>query len=104
MLETDFRTLLYSDRSIATASPAAGPAITPDSHRVTASATEARMTPGSRNMLIGSVAVSGIVAILAVLDIATGKPFAGQMVMDIMFILSAALVGYMGFSAFKELS
>jgi hypothetical protein len=55
-------------------------------------------------MLIGSVAVSGIVAILAVLDIATGKPFAGQMVMDIMFILSAALVGYMGFSAFKELS
>jgi hypothetical protein len=62
------------------------------------------MTPGIKKMLFGSMGVSIVVGILSIVDIATGFPFGGQMVLDIMFILSAGLVGYMGFDTYKELT
>lgn len=55
-------------------------------------------------MLIGSMAVAGLVALMTVLDMAMGMPFGGQMVLDIMFLLSAGLIGYMCFDTYKEMS
>lgn len=65
---------------------------------------KAHMTPGIKKMLFGSMGVSIIVGILAIVDVATGFPFGGQTVLDIMFVLSAGLVGYMGFDTYKELT
>lgn len=62
------------------------------------------MTPAARNMLLGSIAVSAVVGIVAILDMATGMPFARQMVLDSLFVVSAGLIGYMGFSAYREMS
>lgn len=62
------------------------------------------MTPGTKKMLIGSMAVSGLVLLAALADIITGQPFAGQTMFDVMFILSAAIVGYMGFDTWRELT
>jgi hypothetical protein len=64
----------------------------------------AYMTPGIKRMLFGSMGVAIVVGILSIVDIATGFPFGGQTVLDIMFLLSAGLVGYMGFDTYKELT
>lgn len=61
------------------------------------------MSKVSKNTIIISWSVSGLVAILALLDIFTESPFAGQTTMDIMFLVCAALVGYMGYDAYKDL-
>lgn len=75
------------------------------SYSKTAAASETlHMTPGVRNMLFGSMAVAGLVGILSIVDLAAGFPFAGQTVFDIMFLVSSALVGYMAFEAYRELT
>jgi len=58
----------------------------------------------SKRMIIGSVVAAGIVALLSILDLIIGIPFAGfSMLMDIMFIVAAALVGYLGWDAYQDL-
>ncbi len=51
------------------------------------------------------MAIAGIVAAVAVLDIATGIPFSGKhtMVMDILFIISALIVIYLGWDTRREM-
>jgi hypothetical protein len=59
---------------------------------------------GSKRMIIGSIAAAGVVALLSVLDLIMGIPFAGySATMDILFIVAAALVGYLGWDAYKDL-
>ncbi len=60
------------------------------------------MTKASKQMIIGAMIASGLVALAAILDIAMGIPFAGQMVMDVMFLIGAGLVGYMAWDAYKD--
>jgi hypothetical protein len=55
-------------------------------------------------MLIGSIAASAIVGILSIVDLVADVPFAGQNVLDIMFLASAGLIGYMGWDTYRELS
>jgi hypothetical protein len=62
------------------------------------------MTPGTKRMLIGSIAASAIVGILSIVDLVAGVPFAGQTVLDIMFLASAGLIGYMGWDTYREIS
>ena len=62
------------------------------------------MTPGIKKMLFGSMGVSIVVGILSIVDMAIDFPFGGQIVLDIMFLLSAGLVGYMGFDTYKEMT
>lgn len=62
------------------------------------------MTPGIKRMLIGSIAASVVVGILSIVDMVVGVPFAGQTVLDIMFLVSSGLIGYMGFDTYRELS
>ena len=62
------------------------------------------MTPGTKKMLIGSMAVAGLVAVAALADIVTGAPFAGLVMFDVMFLVSAGIVGYMGLDTWRELT
>lgn len=57
----------------------------------------------ARKMIFGSWVVAGLVAVISLIDILMGFPYRGQMVMDIMFILGAALIGYLGYDAYKDL-
>lgn len=62
------------------------------------------MSDTMKRMVMGSMGVAGLVGLLSILDIVLGIPFSGQMVMDIMFIIGAAVVVYMGFETYKEMS
>jgi hypothetical protein len=58
----------------------------------------------SKRMIVGSIAAAGVVALLAVLDLIMGIPFAGfSKLMDILFIVAAGLVGFLGWDAYKDL-
>lgn len=56
-----------------------------------------------RMIVIGWV-VAGVVAVAAVADLAVGMPFNRLMVMDVMFLLGAALVGYLAYDAYKDIT
>lgn len=60
------------------------------------------MAAKSRGIVLGSMGVAGLMALLAILDIALGFPFAGQMVFDIMFIIASGIVIYMGINCMKD--
>lgn len=57
-----------------------------------------------KNLVFASWGAAAVVSVLAILDIITQFPFAGSMVMDILFLLSAAVVGYLGWDAFKDMT
>ena len=55
-------------------------------------------------MVLGSMIASGLVGLSAIVDIIAGVPFAGKMMLDGTFIVSAGLIGYMGWETIKEMS
>ncbi len=57
-----------------------------------------------KNMIFASFGAAGLVSLLAIMDIATKFPFAGSLVMDILFLLSAAIVGYLAWDAYKDMT
>jgi hypothetical protein len=57
----------------------------------------------TKNVIIGSMGIAGVVALLAIVDLIVGFPFQGQMLMDIMFIIGAGMVGYMGWDSYRDL-
>jgi hypothetical protein len=61
------------------------------------------MAGRTRNVVLGSMGLAGLMALLSIVDIALGFPFAGRIVFDVMFILAAALVIYMGIDCLKGL-
>lgn len=58
----------------------------------------------SKNMVFGSFGVAGFIALLALLDMIVQVPFAGSTLMDVLFIISAGIVGYLGWDAYKDMS
>lgn len=59
----------------------------------------------SKPFVFGSFGAAGLVAVLALMDMVMQVPFAGaSLVMDILFLLSALLVGYLGWDAYKDLT
>ncbi len=60
------------------------------------------MSKQIKNMLLGSMAAAGLVAVTAVVDMVLGIPYSGKMIFDIMFLISAAVVIYMGYDVLKE--
>lgn len=60
-------------------------------------------------MVVGSMIVAGILAILAICDLILGFPFSGiegtehTRMMDILFIICAAILGYLAYDAYKDL-
>ena len=61
------------------------------------------MASASKNMIIGSWIAAGLVAVVAVLDLALGIPFNRLMIMDITLLIGAAVVFYMGWDAYQDL-
>lgn len=57
----------------------------------------------TKNVVIGSMGVAGLVAIAAIIDLIAGFPFSGLMLMDILFLLGAGLVIYMGWDSYQDL-
>ena len=53
-------------------------------------------------MIFGSMGAAGLVALAALSDIFIKIPFRGRIVMDIMFLLGAGLVIFMGWDAYRE--
>lgn len=62
------------------------------------------MSNATKRMLIGSIVAAGIVAVTAAVDLCVGFPYSGQTLMDILFLVGAALVGYLGWDTYRELS
>jgi len=62
------------------------------------------MTPGTKKMLIGSMSVAGLVGVAAIVDLMAGTPFGGRPGFDMAFLFSAALVAYMGWDTWRELT
>ncbi len=65
------------------------------------------MSDTSRKMILGSIVAAGLVGLAAILDLVTGMPFgfgSGKtLVMDILFLISAGIVVYLGLDALKDL-
>lgn len=60
-----------------------------------------------KQVIIGSIAVAGAVAVAAVADLFVGVPFSGSshtQLMDILFVVASAIVVYLGIDAYRDLS
>ena len=60
-----------------------------------------------KQAVIGSMVVAAIVALLAIADLVVGIPFSGSehtFLMDILFLVCAAIVGYLAWDAFEDLT
>lgn len=59
-----------------------------------------------KRVVIGSMVVAGIVLLAALADLVAGVPFSGQhtFLMDILFIICSAIVIYLGWDAYKDMS
>jgi hypothetical protein len=54
-------------------------------------------------MIFGSVAAAGLVALLAILDMAIKVPFGGySLTTDILFLVGALIVLFMGWESYRE--
>jgi hypothetical protein len=62
------------------------------------------MMIASKSMVVGSMIAAGVVAVASVMDLVFKFPFSGQILMDVMFLVGAGLVGYMGYDAYQDLS
>ncbi len=60
------------------------------------------MSKQIKRLLLGSMVASGVVAVTAVVDLIIGIPYSGMMVFDILFLVAAVLVIYMGYDTLKE--
>ncbi len=58
----------------------------------------------AKRLIFGSMGVAGLVIAAAVLDMVLGIPFSQLFVMDVMFILGAGLVLYMGYNALQDIN
>lgn len=57
----------------------------------------------TKNMIYGSMGAAGLVALLSILDLTLKVPFGGySMLMDILYLVAAAIVLYMGWETFRE--
>jgi hypothetical protein len=57
----------------------------------------------TKNMIFGSMGAAGVVALLAVLDLALNFPFAGySRTFDILMLLSAGIVLYLAWDSYRE--
>lgn len=62
------------------------------------------MSNSVKYMVMGSMAVAGLITVGAILDFILGFPFGGHAIMDVCFIIGAGLVLYMGYESLRDLS
>ena len=57
----------------------------------------------NKKMIFASAGVAGLVACLSILDLLVKFPFAGySLTLDITFLISAAIIGYLSWEAYRE--
>lgn len=64
------------------------------------------MSDAPKKMVIGSMVVAGVVALMAICDLLIQFPFGGSehtFLMDILFIVCSAILGYLAYDAYKDL-
>lgn len=57
-----------------------------------------------KNVVLAATGIAGLVALASILDLAISIPFGRQILMDVMFIISAGIVMYMGWDSYKDLT
>ena len=60
------------------------------------------MTNASQKLIAASIIVAALVGLVSLLDLIIGVPFGRQTVMDVLFLIGAALVVYMGIDTYRE--
>ena len=62
------------------------------------------MTESAKRLVYFSMFAAGVVAVLAAADLLTGMPFSGTltMTMDIVFLVCAAILGYLCWNCLKD--
>ena len=62
-----------------------------------------------KTAILASIGISALVGVVALLDMLLGligqpgmAPFSGQTTMDIMFVVAAGLIGWMGLESLQE--
>lgn len=58
----------------------------------------------NKQLVFGSFGAVFFVVLLCLLDLIGKFPFGGKMMLDILFLLSAAIVGYLAWSAYRDLT
>lgn len=58
----------------------------------------------NKQLIFGSFGAAGFVALLCVLDMAVGIPYGRSMTLDILFLVSSAIVAYLAWNAYKDLA
>lgn len=58
----------------------------------------------NKQLIFGSFGAAGFVALLCILDMAFGLPFGRSMLLDILFLVSSAIVAYLAWDAYKDLT
>lgn len=59
----------------------------------------------NKQLVLGSFGVAGFVLLVCILDLSPLKiPFGGSMMLDILFLISAAIVGYLAWDAYRDLT
>lgn len=58
----------------------------------------------NKQLVFGSFGAVFFVVLMCLLDLLAHFPFGGNMLLDILFLLSAAIVGYLAWSAYRDLA
>ncbi len=58
----------------------------------------------NKQLVFGSFGAVFFVVLLCLLDLIGKFPFGGQTLLDILFLISAAIVGYLAWSAYRDLT
>jgi len=61
-----------------------------------------KLSVSPKKLIVGSMIAAGLVGFMALIDLILKIPFNGQMMFDIMMVVSAAIVGYMAWEAYRE--
>jgi hypothetical protein len=57
----------------------------------------------AKKLIYGAMGAAGLVALLAILDLSLKVPFGGySMTMDILYLVAAAIVLFMGWETYRE--
>jgi hypothetical protein len=57
-----------------------------------------------KQMIHASMGAAVLVALLCILDLVSQFPFAGSTILDICFLISAGIVGYLSYDALSEMA
>ena len=62
------------------------------------------MAERSKKMIVGGAVATALAMLLALADLISGFPYAGQTTMDILWLVAGAIVLYMCYDAFQDLA